>query len=523
MAAQRASGRLRWAAATVLVTALVTALVVAPLSRPARAAELFGHDISWPQCPGGHPMPPTSTQFVVVGLTRGLAFTENPCLEWQHDWVVAHRKPAHAYAMGTYPTAAQLAAYGDDGPWQATTLAGRLSNAGYAEATFAVRSLARIGWRPPVVWIDVEPRPAQPWPGGAAGHQRNRLVLEGLMRGLREAGYAYGLYSYANGWREVVGDWRLPGVPVWATAGREGGSAEARRLCAGPSFSGGRVHLAQWYDDTRDYDLTCSWYSFTPLPLTPASGTGSLHDFDADWRDDVVRLTDDGTLWLHRGTGRGGLSAPAAVRTGWSHVRDLAGPGDFNANGTHDLLVLDRSGQLLFHRGGGRGGFTLPAVIATGWGSTRLIAGPGDLSGDGRNDVLGLGVAGRLWLYRGTDTGRLGTRSLVASGWEGFTDVVGVGDLTGDGRPDVLALGFAGRLWLYPGNGAGGLGPRIFVDRGWQGARLAGPGDLDGDRVPDVLSLGPGGRLWLYPGRTGGALGPRSLVASGWAGVAQYF
>ena len=35
------------------------------------------------------------------------------------------------------------------------------------------------------------------------------------MRGLRDSGYAYGFYSYTNGWQEIVGSGRLPGVPVW--------------------------------------------------------------------------------------------------------------------------------------------------------------------------------------------------------------------------------------------------------------------------------------------------------------------
>ena len=49
----------------------------------ARTATLSGHDISWPQCPvavGGYglPMPPTSTRFVVVGLTKGLPVHPEP-------------------------------------------------------------------------------------------------------------------------------------------------------------------------------------------------------------------------------------------------------------------------------------------------------------------------------------------------------------------------------------------------------------------------------------------------------------
>jgi hypothetical protein len=96
-------------------------------------------------------------------------------------------------------------------------------------------------------------------------------VLEGLMRGLQDHGFAHGLYSYAAGWHEITGDWRLPTVPVWATAGRLDHPDEALDRCSPPSFSGGPVYIAQWYDDTRDYDRTCSGFSFS-RPQIPQAG-----------------------------------------------------------------------------------------------------------------------------------------------------------------------------------------------------------------------------------------------------------
>ena len=218
-------------AAVALLAGLLPA--VAP---PAQAEPLFGHDISWPQCPssvGGFdlPMPPDSTQFVIAGLTKGLPFTENPCLASQVDWVQTRNKPAHAYTMAAFPTSAQLSTYGSQGPWSTSTRAGQLSNVGYAEATYAAGSLDRVGWTPPVVWIDVEPRPAQPWPTGNAAQQReNRYVIEGLMRGLRDNGYAYG--------QRLAGDHRRlasPGCP------RVGDGRTARL----PQRGSGPVHPAQ--------------------------------------------------------------------------------------------------------------------------------------------------------------------------------------------------------------------------------------------------------------------------------------
>lgn len=251
---------------------LVTGVALAPLAT-AESETLYGFDVSWPQCSvadGGYdlPMPPADADFMIIGLTKGLAFTENPCLASQVAFSRTNGIPAHGYAMATFPTADQLATYGSAGPFDPATRAGRLRNVGFNEAAFALDSLAEVGWDPPTVWIDVEPRAAQPWPAGTAtAEAENKLVIEGLMRGLHDADLSYGLYSYSNAWKEITGGWSLPGVPVWATAGRLDYPEEARDRCSQASFSGGEVHLAQWTDGTRDFNLTCGTYRFSPPPL----------------------------------------------------------------------------------------------------------------------------------------------------------------------------------------------------------------------------------------------------------------
>ena len=45
---------------------------------------------------------------------------------------------------------------------------------------------------------------------------------------------------------------------------------------------------AQWYDDIRDYDLTCGSYGFTPLATPPSSLSNSTADFNGDWNNDVL-------------------------------------------------------------------------------------------------------------------------------------------------------------------------------------------------------------------------------------------
>src|SRR6476661_9503149 len=129
----------RWRFALAVVFGLVLATVPAVA---APAATLNGYDVSWPQCPtsaggSGLPLPPASAQFVVIGLTRGLPFTANPCLASQVGWARQNSVAAQAYTVAAFPTAAQLSQYGSQGPWSATTRAAQLSNAGYAEARFA--------------------------------------------------------------------------------------------------------------------------------------------------------------------------------------------------------------------------------------------------------------------------------------------------------------------------------------------------------------------------------------------------
>jgi hypothetical protein len=274
-----------------------------------------------------------------------------------------------------------------------------------------------------VVWIVVVPRPAQPWPTATAVQQReNRYLIEGLMRGLRDARYSYGLYSFTSGWASITGSWRLPGVPVWATAGMLDYPNEALDRCRQPSFSGGRVYISQWYDNTRDYDLTCDPYAFTPLPIPASTLSGATADFNGDWNNDILaRYTARAELWMYRGTGQGGRLAGVLIGTGWNGFA-LETPGDFNGDGPLDVLARETStGVLWLYRGNGTGGFLPRLRLGAGWNVMNSIVGPGDFNGDRRTDILARDSSGVLWLYPGNGAGAHLPRVQVGPGWNGFS------------------------------------------------------------------------------------------------------
>jgi hypothetical protein len=231
----------------------VEARTAAAAQRRPTKRVLRGNDVSWPQC-GKHGlrMPKTSRHFVVIGLTGGRAFRRNPCVVKQVAWAKKHHFYAGAYAMTTYPTKAQLRAHGHKGPFSGKTRASRLRNAGAAAARFDVRTLkhAKLGTRH--IWIDVEPHPSRRW---THNKKANKAVLDGLVRGYRDAGLSVGFYSTKALWHNIAGNAKYH-APEWRTAGPTS-VKKAGRMCKRGSFQGGSAVLAQWWTRTVDHNRTC--------------------------------------------------------------------------------------------------------------------------------------------------------------------------------------------------------------------------------------------------------------------------
>lgn len=244
----------------------------------ALSAGMLGADISWPNCPRGMgvagrrtlglPMPAQQAQFFIVGLTNGRAFTRNPCLAWQLAQAEARGVRIAAYTMLSYPNRLERLRHRGAGPYPTTTLAGQISNVGYAQALFALDTMAAAGLAAPMVWIDVEPRAERRWSTNKAN---NRALVTGALRAAADRGVGSGLYTYANAWRQIVGSWRLD-LPLWAPSHTHAATYAARQSqsvasCARVSFTGGPLVMTQWVWRNRDHNVTCPAIAATATPL----------------------------------------------------------------------------------------------------------------------------------------------------------------------------------------------------------------------------------------------------------------
>ena len=228
-----------------------------------RRGPVLGADVSWPQCPKGMgiperrtlgmPMPLPEAEYVVMGLTNGPGFTENPCLAEQVAWVRDRRLMAAAYAVASFPEDDAVNEHGDRGPYDGGSDLGALANTGYQQALTNVATMRRAGLSSPIVWVDVEPVPDFDWSDDATA---NAAVVEGAARGYADAGYEVGVYSTPALWEAVVGDLAL-GLPEWRAAGETSRQEAASRCGRDWSIQGGRAVLGQWVEQSRDQNITC--------------------------------------------------------------------------------------------------------------------------------------------------------------------------------------------------------------------------------------------------------------------------
>jgi hypothetical protein len=139
-----------------------------------------------------------------------------------------------------------------------------------AQGTSVSGSASSYSW-----WLDVET--ANTWQSstaaGGTGLAMNAAVLEGMLQYLKSLGVGtVGVYSTGSQWQTITGgrsavesSWAaagnsspspLSGIPDWLPgAGRQSGAISN---CSAGSFTSGTLALAQWVQNSLDYDQSCS-------------------------------------------------------------------------------------------------------------------------------------------------------------------------------------------------------------------------------------------------------------------------
>jgi hypothetical protein len=216
----------------------------------------------------GLPLPTAKAQFFVIGLTNGRAFTRNPCLA-RHLRVAAQRGVhASAYTMLSYPNRAERRTHGWSGPFGTATYADRIANVGYAQATFALDTMAAAKFASPFVWIDVEPRAERRWSRTLAN---NQALIRGALRAAADRGIGSGIYTYSLAWRQITGG-MLVDVPLWAPGHSRartfsGKLRQTAESCSRAGFTGGPLVMAQWVWRNRDHNITCPAIESVTTPM----------------------------------------------------------------------------------------------------------------------------------------------------------------------------------------------------------------------------------------------------------------
>ncbi|MGX1566199.1 FG-GAP-like repeat-containing protein [Streptomyces sp. NPDC055506] len=198
-------------------------------------------------------------------------------------------------------------------------------------------------------------------------------------------------------------------------------------------------------------------------------------DLSGDRCNDVLVRQSNGALRAYR-PACGTAVTPSTPYTtlaasGWNQYDVLTAPGDVSGDGRPDLVTRNAStGTVYLHKGTGTGKLSARVKLYDNWKSYKKVVGAGDLNGDGVGDLLAQDKSNNLYRYDGTGKGTFKARAKVFSNWgASYNAVVAVGDITGDGRTDLVSRDTGGNLYRNSGDGKGSFGGRTKIATGWQG------------------------------------------------------
>jgi hypothetical protein len=239
---------------------------------------------------------------------------------------------------------------------------------------------------------------------------------------------------------------------------------------------------------------------------------GLAGDFDGDGNAMLITET-DGVFTIYENGAEWGV---LTLDDGW----EIAGVGDFNADGRDDFLRVNEEGYVVGEMSNGNGTFS-PQVLNfknEGW----QILGTGDFNGNGTDDVLVANPTGASETVGLLGYWESGTEWTLINGYSPEWECVGTGDFNGDGLCDMLWRNFfegedeeiynAYCTWLMePSDG--------LTD--WRMVSVANPGewsflcsgDFDGDDTSDIAMINDEGVVGIW-GVENGFLSSWSILSA---------
>lgn len=208
-----------------------------------------GNDISWPQCDGQVIKNlPKKAAFGIVGVTGGMAFTENPCVEDQFKWAISTGS-ASVYINVHAPNDffAEEGEKGRFGKCKEEDLSCRAKNYGYETAVHAYEYAKEKNVKNPKIWwLDVEE--LNTWT-----HDQilNRRIIDGAVQFYKDKNLKVGVYSTPLMWRDITGDYKN-GLPAWPAI-----IVDNPKDHCGKGFTGGETYLVQYDQNELDKNIAC--------------------------------------------------------------------------------------------------------------------------------------------------------------------------------------------------------------------------------------------------------------------------
>ncbi len=238
----------------VLAFILAFSIALAFSARPAFAYGIFtagqtGLDISFPQ--GAIPSLPPGYAFLIVGVTNGRAYTENPYLSSQVS--LAQGKPLSLYINMNAPVGSTVR--GNTSSPKTCSKSDKVCQAynyGYNAAAYSY-SYAQVNGA--LWWLDVET--SNSW---SATKAINDATLQGAIDYLNLQGAVVGIYSTPSMWNTIAGSSFIPRqttisvVPNWIPGAS---AASPQSACSQTITGNGQTWLTQYTSGGFDYDYAC--------------------------------------------------------------------------------------------------------------------------------------------------------------------------------------------------------------------------------------------------------------------------